>query len=105
MKVGQMGLRGRLRPTLRARLTMIYGGLFLAAGIVVLGATYVLLDHGLPQAQMLSFTSEVNPPGAPGGKAGVMIRSDQLPPIRVGGETVAPEDVPDYLFKREAELR
>jgi signal transduction histidine kinase len=107
MKVGHMGLnmRGRLRPTLQARLTLIYGGLFLAAGVVVLGATYALLEHRLPKAQMVTFSSTVSPPGAPGAKAGVMIKSDQLPPIRVGGETVAPEDVPDYLFKREAELR
>ncbi|MGW0586628.1 sensor histidine kinase [Streptosporangium sp. NPDC002607] len=35
------------RITLRARLTLIYGGLFLVAGIVLLGATYTLFSQQL----------------------------------------------------------
>ncbi|HEU4541450.1 MAG TPA: histidine kinase dimerization/phospho-acceptor domain-containing protein, partial [Jiangellaceae bacterium] len=35
------------RVTLRARLTLIYGGLFLAAGIVLLGTTYALFNQQL----------------------------------------------------------
>ncbi|WP_420115842.1 sensor histidine kinase [Micromonospora sp.] len=39
------------KPTIRARLTLIYGGLFLLAGTVLLAVTYVLVDqrlaHGL----------------------------------------------------------
>ncbi|MDG4798233.1 HAMP domain-containing sensor histidine kinase [Micromonospora sp. WMMD1082] len=37
------------RLTLRARLTLVYGGLFLLAGIVLLGVTYVLVDQRMPQ--------------------------------------------------------
>jgi signal transduction histidine kinase len=35
------------RVTLRARLTLVYGGLFLAAGIVLLGVTYALFTQQL----------------------------------------------------------
>jgi len=34
--------------TIRARLTLVYGGLFLLAGVVLLGVTYVLLSNALP---------------------------------------------------------
>ncbi|WP_433532807.1 sensor histidine kinase [Micromonospora sp. CA-263727] len=37
------------RLTLRARLTLVYGGLFLLAGVVLLGVTYVLVDQRMPQ--------------------------------------------------------
>lgn len=37
------------RLTLRARLTLIYGGLFLLAGIVLLAVTYVLVFQRLPR--------------------------------------------------------
>jgi signal transduction histidine kinase len=36
------------RPTLRLRLTLLYGGLFLAAGTVLLGITYELVAHSSP---------------------------------------------------------
>ncbi|MBF9130644.1 HAMP domain-containing histidine kinase [Plantactinospora sp. S1510] len=36
------------RLTIRARLTIVYGGLFLLAGIVLLGVTYVLVKQQLP---------------------------------------------------------
>lgn len=42
------------RLTLRTRLTLIYGGLFLLAGMVLLGLTYLLLDQSLPAAPELS---------------------------------------------------
>lgn len=37
------------RLTIRARLTLVYGGLFLLAGIFLLGITYVLIDQRLPR--------------------------------------------------------
>ncbi|NEA26041.1 sensor histidine kinase [Actinomadura bangladeshensis] len=39
----------RLRPTIRMRLTLLYTGLFLCAGIVLLGLTYLLLQNNLPR--------------------------------------------------------
>jgi signal transduction histidine kinase len=37
------------RLTIRARLTLVYGGLFLLAGVVLLGVTYLLLGRQLPE--------------------------------------------------------
>jgi signal transduction histidine kinase len=37
----------RLRPTIRVRLTLLYGALFLVAGLVLLGVTYVLVKQSL----------------------------------------------------------
>jgi signal transduction histidine kinase/DNA-binding response OmpR family regulator len=39
--------RSRFRLTLRARLTLVYGGLVLLAGLALLGATYALLSQQL----------------------------------------------------------
>jgi signal transduction histidine kinase len=38
-----------LRPTIRLRLTLLYTGLFLCAGIVLLGLTYLLVQNTLQQ--------------------------------------------------------
>ncbi len=43
------------RLTLRARLTLVYGGLFLLAGIVLLGVTYVLVEQRMPQPVRTEF--------------------------------------------------
>jgi signal transduction histidine kinase len=37
----------RFRPTIRLRLTLVYGGLFLAAGAVLLAVNYALVSRGL----------------------------------------------------------
>ena len=37
------------RPTLRARLTIVYGGLFLVAGVVLVGLSYLLVRANLPE--------------------------------------------------------
>lgn len=36
------------KPTLRARLTMVYGGLFLLAGVVLVAVSYLFVSHNLP---------------------------------------------------------
>lgn len=38
------------RLTIRGRLTVLYGGLLLAAGVILLGLTYLLVDQRLPGA-------------------------------------------------------
>ena len=45
------------RITLRARLTLIYGGLFFAAGIVLLGATYGLFHQQISRGGSIQFAS------------------------------------------------
>ncbi|HEX5199833.1 MAG TPA: ATP-binding protein [Actinoplanes sp.] len=37
-----------MRLTVRTRLTLVYGGLFVLAGMVLLGATYILMQQRLP---------------------------------------------------------
>jgi signal transduction histidine kinase len=49
------------RLTLRGRLTLVYGGLFLLAGIVLLAVTYALVSQRLPRGQFSS--KEELPPG------------------------------------------
>ena len=39
-----------MRLTVRTRLTLVYGGLFVLAGMVLLGATYILVQQRLPMA-------------------------------------------------------
>ena len=48
-----------MRLTVRGRLTLVYGGLFVLAGLVLLGVTYVLVSQRLPH---------------------VLMKADQLPP-------------------------
>jgi signal transduction histidine kinase len=50
------------RLTLRARLTFIYGGLLLVAGLFLLGLTYLLVDQNLPKVQAIRFRGTVEQP-------------------------------------------
>ena len=45
------------RITLRARLTLIYGGLFFAAGVVLLGSTYALFNQEITNGGVKVFSS------------------------------------------------
>jgi signal transduction histidine kinase len=50
--------RSLVRPTIRLRLTLVYGALFAAAGAVLLTITYVLVDHDLSnRASVLAYRS------------------------------------------------
>ena len=46
-----------VRLTIRGRLTLVYGGLFLLAGVLLLGVTYVLVSQRLPNPDTLYHTS------------------------------------------------
>jgi signal transduction histidine kinase len=68
-------LASRLRPTIRVRLTLLYGGLFFAAGVVLLAVTYALVAQD-PQGQSISIQGSAPQGlqsqtvlGAPGGTA------------------------------------
>jgi signal transduction histidine kinase len=67
-----------MRLTVRGRLTLVYGGLFLAAGVVMLAITYVLVSQRLP------------------GKA--VVRD-----VSVGPATSAGATNPDQIFQRVVE--
>ncbi|WFE51289.1 HAMP domain-containing sensor histidine kinase [Micromonospora sp. WMMD1155] len=66
------------RLTIRARLTLIYGGLFLLAGIVLLAVTYVLVDQRMPQpfgVKLRDLPVPATTPGSGGGQNIEMLRS------------------------------
>ncbi|MEO3888545.1 ATP-binding protein [Nonomuraea sp. B5E05] len=48
----------RPQPTLRLRLTLVYGALFMVAGLTLLGVTYLLFDQQLNQYFESRFTPE-----------------------------------------------
>ncbi|MFJ6482891.1 MULTISPECIES: sensor histidine kinase [unclassified Streptomyces] len=64
-----------LRPTIRIRLTLLYGGMFLIAGILLLSIIYLLAAQALRQGNALPFqivggqvkVSSTNCPGVMGG--------------------------------------
>ncbi|MEU4560362.1 HAMP domain-containing sensor histidine kinase [Actinoplanes sp. NPDC023936] len=51
-----------MRLTVRGRLTLVYGGLFVAAGLLLLGAIYVLVDQGPAGAKTAVFTDQLAAP-------------------------------------------
>jgi signal transduction histidine kinase len=55
-----------MRVTVRTRLTLVYGGLFVLAGMVLLGATYILVQQRLPMAVAGRASSETGPDSLPG---------------------------------------
>ena len=58
------------RRTVRLRLTIVYGGLFLVSGAVLLAITYVLVAQRLPEAVAFQKTTHGAGPGmAPAGRA------------------------------------
>lgn len=77
------GLPRRLRVprrTVRLRLTMVYGGLFLVSGAVLLAVTYVLVANRLPAA--VSFHSPSHRPGPAAVQAGRRVVADRLVVVR-----------------------
>jgi signal transduction histidine kinase len=70
------------RLTIRARLTLVYGGLFLLAGLLLLGVTYALVSQRLPGR------AEQNVSGAP--TSGSAQPTQQLQ--RSGNGTTSPPD-------------
>ncbi|MFD0688230.1 sensor histidine kinase [Actinomadura fibrosa] len=96
--------------SLRARLTLIYGGLFLAAGLVLLGVVYALFNQQLGQGTTKILarttgpvpTSSVSPTGAPraGGSDQVIIQGEGGPVRMPAGST--PQSVADLdTFMRQ----
>src|SRR5215472_4550609 len=51
------------RRTVRLRLTIVYGGLFLLSGAGLLAITYFLVEQHLPVPPILHKTSVLRPPG------------------------------------------
>jgi signal transduction histidine kinase len=79
--------------TLRTRLTLIYGGLFLVAGLLLLGLTYVLLDQNLPHVRTIQGTAG-SPPPLPEGD----LRTSE-------GQTIPSDQVATYMVRQANGLR
>ncbi|MFC3493452.1 sensor histidine kinase [Glycomyces rhizosphaerae] len=59
-------MKRRFRLTLRARLTIVYGGLFIAGGILLLVLTYSLVEQGVPDENQIIQGSQSSVEGLPG---------------------------------------
>lgn len=78
-------LLDRVRPhrrTVRLRLTLVYGGLFLASSVVLLGTLYLLVVHATGEEAIGGVTSpELMPPPGASPSAAPTPASDQAPPV------------------------
>jgi signal transduction histidine kinase len=75
------------RWTVRLRLTLLYGGLVLGTGTLLLGVTYVLMDHVLPFVQ-------VEPPARPDLRGTI---TPPMPDLRYGPARQRAEDIRQFL--------
>jgi signal transduction histidine kinase len=87
-----------LRPTIRLRLTLLYTGLFLCAGIVLLGLTYLLVQNtlqqpGEPQEGDRVFAGTAAPPA----------KDVTLPPG--AGEAISVQKVQSELIKSRKDVQ
>jgi signal transduction histidine kinase len=84
------------RLPIRVRLTIIYGGLFLLAGAVLLGLTYLLLERVLPLGVYATEPSSIrytNGPTDLTSARGTPITD----PVEIDGVVVAVSDLPAHL--------
>ncbi|MGI5147602.1 sensor histidine kinase [Plantactinospora sp. CA-294935] len=79
------------RLTIRARLTLVYGGLFLLAGLLLLGVTYALMSQRLPRNSTFSFTRDGPAPGSPTPSAAA--DAVVVAPMKGGGVGLPPDEV------------
>lgn len=93
--------------TIRTRLTLVYGGLFLLAGMVLLGATYVLASHRVPSvtgnissAGFPKLTPSSSPPSQPP-QSGVSPPAGE-PGLHVDSVSAAQQDVLGSLLTQGA---
>ncbi|GIF64586.1 sensor protein CutS [Asanoa ishikariensis] len=85
------------RLTLRMRLTLIYGGLFLVGGLVVLGVTHLLVEQQLPHAGGVMVNRQLVGPGT--------AATDTVFFRTADGTQIPAEDMPEYMAKEQSEVR
>ncbi len=81
------------RLTLRARLTLIYGGLFFAAGVLLLGVTYVLFTQQLSQ-RTHTVIGKTPPPGL-----------DPDAAVNLNGDLLSGREAEQWLVTQQSSLR
>lgn len=67
-----------MKLTVRGRLTLVYGGLFLVAGVVMLGFTYVLVSQQLPGKTLVSGGGMIGEAGVAGEPPPELARPDVI---------------------------
>ncbi|MEV6969468.1 HAMP domain-containing sensor histidine kinase [Hamadaea sp. NPDC051192] len=102
--------RRRFRPTLRMRLTLVYGGLFLMAGMVLLGVTFLLVQQQLPgTGNMVQIKMSGQIKGSPKSTPGPDTLPDGLADepylVSGSGQQINASDVPKYLEQQQRKLR
>jgi signal transduction histidine kinase len=91
------------RLSIRVRLTVLYGGLFLLAGTILLGVTYLLvkqrLDLGMPKTGAAMQVLPDDTPGSAGGVGGT-------PLVKLSsGEIVSVQKAAELFNKNQNQLR
>ncbi|GIG89527.1 sensor histidine kinase [Plantactinospora endophytica] len=89
------------RLTIRGRLTLVYGGLFLLAGLLLLGVTYALMSQRLPQNS--TFTVSRSGP-VPDGPSTAPPAVDGATGAALGGEAGLPSPTEVEQVTRAAAL-
>jgi signal transduction histidine kinase len=84
------GTRPTTRWTVRLRLTLLYGGLVLGTGVLLLGVTYVLMNHVLPVVQ-------VKPPARPDLRGAITPPAQPIPDLQNKPEQQRAEDMRQFL--------
>ncbi|MCF6470363.1 HAMP domain-containing histidine kinase [Nonomuraea sp. MG754425] len=82
-----------MRPTLRLRLTLVYGALFFLAGLVLLGVTYLLFNQQLAQ----TFDERYGAPTEPGRHRQIFIAKEDV--------TLTGDAAIDWLWREQQGLR
>ncbi|GII81461.1 sensor protein CutS [Sphaerisporangium rufum] len=91
------------RVSLRARLTLIYGGLFLAAGVVLLGTTYALFNQQLNGSDR-KFVAQLLPPPAAASAPGASPRPRSTVVYTGDGDILSGPDASRWLDAQRGRL-
>jgi signal transduction histidine kinase len=94
----------RRLSSLRVRLTLVYGSLFFAAGLVLLGVTYVLVDHQTSGPGRM-FSLQVQNGGGQGGVAAVVPPDDRVVLRTETGELLTADQAVGYFDAQQKQFR
>jgi signal transduction histidine kinase len=87
------------RLTIRLRLTVLYGGLFLLAGVILLGVTYLLVKQSLPAAGQKSGIALQVSTGDGLAASGLAQKT-----VLINGKSVTADQAADILNRRQAKF-
>ncbi|GAA1830562.1 HAMP domain-containing sensor histidine kinase [Luedemannella flava] len=94
-----------MRLSLRTRLTLIFAGLFLASGLVLLGLTYVLVDARVPGKVAVFGHASTLDTLIQGNAAGGLAIDEQPFLKTIDGRTISAEEAPAFIEQQQARVR